>query len=88
MTPGSIGIGSGAVAVALAGRGIAMTQALATGLAIRARNARQHHLRLARTRVPDQPSARVARAATRVALVGASTISPPAPVGVVVFDLF
>ena len=31
ITPGSIGIGSGAVAVALAGRGIAMPQALGTG---------------------------------------------------------
>jgi|SRR5579884_125274 len=34
LTPGSIGIGSGAVAVALASRGIGMTQALAVGLAI------------------------------------------------------
>jgi uncharacterized membrane protein YbhN (UPF0104 family) len=36
ITPGSIGIGSGAVAVALAGRGIAMPQALATGFAMQA----------------------------------------------------
>jgi uncharacterized membrane protein YbhN (UPF0104 family) len=34
ITPGSFGIGSGAVAVALASRGIGMTQALAVGLAI------------------------------------------------------
>jgi uncharacterized membrane protein YbhN (UPF0104 family) len=34
LTPGSFGIGSGAVAVALASRGIGMTQALAVGLAI------------------------------------------------------
>src|SRR5436305_1665660 len=34
ITPGSIGVGSGAVAVALAGRGIAMPQALGTGFAM------------------------------------------------------
>jgi len=34
LTPGSFGVGSGAVAVALASRGIGMTDALATGLAI------------------------------------------------------
>jgi uncharacterized membrane protein YbhN (UPF0104 family) len=36
ITPGSIGIGSGAVAMALAGRGIAMPQALGTGFAMQA----------------------------------------------------
>jgi uncharacterized membrane protein YbhN (UPF0104 family) len=36
ITPGSIGIGSGAVAVALAGRGIGMPQGLATGFAMQA----------------------------------------------------
>ena len=36
ITPGSIGIGSGAGAVALAGRGIAMPQALGAGFAIQA----------------------------------------------------
>ena len=36
LTPGSIGIGSGAVAVALARRGIGMTQALGVGFAIQA----------------------------------------------------
>ena len=36
ITPGSIGIGSGAVAVALAGRGIPMSQALGTGFAMQA----------------------------------------------------
>jgi uncharacterized membrane protein YbhN (UPF0104 family) len=36
ITPGSIGIGSGAVAVALAGRGIAMPQALGAGFAMQA----------------------------------------------------
>jgi uncharacterized membrane protein YbhN (UPF0104 family) len=36
ITPGSIGIGSGAVAVALASRGIGMTQALGVGFAIQA----------------------------------------------------
>jgi hypothetical protein len=34
VTPGSVGIGSGAVAVALATRGIGMTQALGVGFAI------------------------------------------------------
>ena len=34
LTPGSFGVGGGAVAVALASRGIGMTDALATGLAI------------------------------------------------------
>ncbi len=36
ITPGSVGIGSGAVAVALASRGIGMTQALGVGFAIQA----------------------------------------------------
>jgi len=36
LTPGSIGVGSGAVAVVLASRGIGMAQALAVGLAIQA----------------------------------------------------
>ena len=36
ITPGSIGIGTGAVAVALASRGIAMSQAIGTGLALQA----------------------------------------------------
>jgi uncharacterized membrane protein YbhN (UPF0104 family) len=36
LTPGSIGVGSGAVAVALAGRGIGMTQAFSVGFAIQA----------------------------------------------------
>lgn len=36
ITPGSIGIGSGAVAIALAGRGIAMPQALGAGFAMQA----------------------------------------------------
>ena len=36
ITPGSIGIGTGAVAVALTSRGIAMSQAIGTGLALQA----------------------------------------------------
>ncbi|MBA3844387.1 MAG: flippase-like domain-containing protein [Actinobacteria bacterium] len=36
ITPGSLGVGSGAVAVALASRGIGMTQALGVGFAIQA----------------------------------------------------
>jgi hypothetical protein len=36
ITPGSIGIGTGAVAVALASRGIPMSEAIGTGLALQA----------------------------------------------------
>jgi hypothetical protein len=36
ITPGSLGVGSGAVAVALASQGIGMTQALGVGFAIQA----------------------------------------------------
>ena len=77
LTPGSIGIGSGAVAVVLASRGIGMTQALAVGLAIQARrDARQRHLRRAGVALPasaepGRPPLDAAR--SRVALVGAST---------------
>ena len=88
LTPGSFGIGGGAVAVALASRGIGMTDALATGLAIQGVETLVSvtcgSLGLAYLM---QPSERVTRAAVRVAVVGASTVLA-ALVGVVVFDLF
>jgi uncharacterized membrane protein YbhN (UPF0104 family) len=88
LTPGSFGIGGGAVAVALASRGIGMSDALATGLAIQGVETMVSvtcgSLGLAYLM---QPSERVTRAAIRVAVVGASTVLA-ALVGVVVFDLF
>jgi uncharacterized membrane protein YbhN (UPF0104 family) len=88
LTPGSFGIGGGAVAVALASRGIGVTDALATGLAIQGVETMVSvtcgSLGLAYLM---QPSERVTRAAVRVAVVGASTMLA-ALVGLVVFDLF
>ena len=88
LTPGSFGIGGGAVAVALASRGIGMTDALATGLAIQAVETLVSvtcgSLGLAYLM---QPSERVTRTAIRLAVVGASTVLA-ALLGVVVFDLF
>jgi uncharacterized membrane protein YbhN (UPF0104 family) len=73
LTPGSFGIGGGAVAVALASRGIGMTDALATGLAIQGVETLVSltcgSLGLAYLM---QPSERVSRVASRVALVGGS----------------
>ncbi|HEU5362616.1 MAG TPA: lysylphosphatidylglycerol synthase domain-containing protein [Gaiellaceae bacterium] len=73
LTPGSIGIGSGAVAVALASRGIGTTQALAVGLAI------QGVETLVSVSCGSlgvaylvEPSPRVSRAVSRVAVVGGS----------------
>jgi uncharacterized membrane protein YbhN (UPF0104 family) len=88
LTPGSFGIGGGAVAVALASRGIGMADALATGLAIQAVETLVSvtcgSLGLAYLM---QPSERVARTAARVAVVGGSAVLA-ALVGLVVFDLF
>ena len=74
LTPGSFGIGSGAVAVALSSRGIGMTQALAVGLAIQgvetAVSISTGTLGLAYL-VDVNP--RVRRIAGSVAVVGAST---------------
>jgi uncharacterized membrane protein YbhN (UPF0104 family) len=75
LTPGSIGIGSGAVAVALASRGIGMVDALATGLAIQGVETLVSvtcgslglvHL--------VQPNERLRRLVQRGALVGASAV--------------
>ena len=88
LTPGSFGIGGGAVAVALASRGIGMTDALATGLAIQGVETMVSvtcgSLGLAYLM---QPSERVTRTAIRVAVVGATSVLA-ALVGVVVFELF
>lgn len=88
LTPGSFGIGGGAVAVALSSRGIGMADAFATGLAIQGVETLVSvtcgSLGLAYLM---QPSERVTRTAIRVAAVGASTVLA-ALVGLVVFDLF
>ena len=87
LTPGSFGIGGGAVAVALASRGIGIADALATGLAIQGVETLVSvtcgSLGLAYLM---QPSERGTRAAIRVAVVGASTVLA-ALLGAVVFDL-
>ena len=87
LTPGSFGIGGGAVAVALASRGIGMTDALATGLAIQGVETMVSvtcgSLGLAYLMQPSGASPR----SVRVAVVGASTMLA-ALVGLVVFDLF
>lgn len=73
ITPGSVGVGSGAVAVVLASRGIGMTQALAAGLAIQGVetvvSVSAGTLGLAYLL---RDNARVRVIATRVAIVGAS----------------
>jgi uncharacterized membrane protein YbhN (UPF0104 family) len=88
VTPGSFGVGSGAVAVVLASRGIGMTDALATGLAIQGVETLVSvtcgSLGLAYLM---QPSERATRTAIRVAVVGTTTLLATL-VGVVVFDLF
>jgi len=88
LTPGSIGIGSGAVAVALAARGIGTTEALATGLAIQGVETVVSltcgSLGLAYL---VRPNPRARMIAGRVALVGASA-ALAAVVGATVLDLF
>jgi uncharacterized membrane protein YbhN (UPF0104 family) len=87
LTPGSFGIGGGAVAVALASRGIGMTDALATGLAIQAVETMVSvtcgSLGLAYLM---QPSERVTRVATRTALVGGAA-ALAAALGAAILDL-
>jgi uncharacterized membrane protein YbhN (UPF0104 family) len=75
LTPGSIGVGSGAVAVALATRGIGMTQALAVGLAIQGvETIVSVGCGAAGVAYLVQPGPRVRRIAVRVALVGTSAM--------------
>lgn len=75
LTPGSIGVGSGAVAVALASRGIGMTQALAVGLAIQGVETLVS-IGCGTTGLVYlvQPSERVRRLALRAIVVGASAV--------------
>jgi len=88
LTPGSIGVGSGAVAVALASRGIGMLQAIAVGFAIQGVETLVSigcgTLGIAYL---AQPSPRVRRIAARAALVGASA-TLAAVVGFAFLDLF
>ena len=88
LTPGSIGIGSGAVAVALAARGIGMTEAFATGLAIQGVETLVSvtcgSLGLAYLLRPNE---RARRIAGRIVLVGASA-ALAAVLGATVFDWF
>lgn len=88
ITPGSFGVGGGAVAVVLAGRGIGMADALATGLAIQGVETLVSlacgSLGLAYLM---QPSERVRRTAARVAVVGVSAVVAGF-LGLVVLDLF
>jgi uncharacterized membrane protein YbhN (UPF0104 family) len=88
ITPGSIGIGSGAVAVALASRGIGMSEALGVGFAIQAvetlvsvSTGAAGTLYLAGSR------SAVRRWTLRVATVGAS-VALAAGLGLIVFDAF
>ena len=87
LTPGSFGIGGGAVAVALASRGIGMTDALATGLAIQGVETLVSvtcgSLGLAYL---VQPGERARRVATRVALVGGAAVFA-AVLGATILDL-
>jgi len=87
LTPGSVGIGSGAVAVALASRGIGATQAIAVGLAIQGVETLVSvscgSLGIAYL---VEPSPRVRRTVTRVAVVGGSA-GLAAVVGLVVSAL-
>jgi uncharacterized membrane protein YbhN (UPF0104 family) len=87
VTPGSFGVGSGAVAVVLASRGIGMTDAFATGLAIQAvetvLSVTCGALGLAYLMQPD---ARARRVATRVALVGGTAVLA-ALLGAAIFDI-
>jgi uncharacterized membrane protein YbhN (UPF0104 family) len=88
ITPGSIGIGSGAVAVALASRGIGMNEALGVGFAIQAVetlvSVAAGTLGTAYL-VGERPAVR--RWSLRVAVVGAS-FALAAAVGLVLLDAF
>lgn len=87
LTPGSIGVGSGAVAVALASRGIGMSQALAVGLAIQGVETIVS-ISCGTTGLGYllRPNPRARRIAGRVAVVGASS-ALAALVGAMLFDL-
>jgi uncharacterized membrane protein YbhN (UPF0104 family) len=87
ITPGSIGVGGGAVAVALATRGIGMTQALAVGLAIQGvETVVSIGCGTAGVAYLVRPGPRARRVAIRVAAVVASAAFA-AVLGVTFFDL-
>lgn len=88
ITPGSIGVGSGAVAVALASRGIGMTAALGVGFSIQAVET-MVSLAVGTTGAAYllRPNARARRIAVRVVAVGGSAVLA-AGLGMVVLDLF
>lgn len=87
LTPGSIGVGSGAVAVALASRGIGMTEAFAVGLAIQAvETAVSVSCGVSGLAYLLYPNERARRIAGRVALVGGSA-AVAAVVGVALVGL-
>jgi len=88
LTPGGIGIGSGAVAVVLASRGIGVTQAIAVGLAIQTvETLVSVSCGTAGLAFLLQPSEQVRRIAARVAIVGGSTAAA-AGLGLAVLNLF
>ena len=88
LTPGGIGIGSGAVAVVLATRGIGVTQAIAVGLAIQTvETLVSVSCGTAGLAFLVQPNARVRRVAGRVAIVGGSTAAA-AGLGLAVLNFF
>lgn len=87
ITPGSIGVGSGAVAVVLASRGIGMTQALGVGFAIQALETLVSITAgTAGALYLVRPSPTVRRWSLRVATVGASA-ALAALVGAALLDL-
>jgi uncharacterized membrane protein YbhN (UPF0104 family) len=87
LTPGSVGVGSGAVAVALASRGIGMSQAFAVGLAIQGVETIVS-LACGTTGLAYllKPNARARRLAARIAVVAASA-ALAAIVGAMLFEL-
>ncbi|HUZ82801.1 MAG TPA: lysylphosphatidylglycerol synthase domain-containing protein [Gaiellaceae bacterium] len=88
VTPGSIGIGSGAVAVALASRGIGMNQALGVGFAIQAvETVVVFTTGAVGTLYLANPRSVVRRWTLRIATVGAS-IGVAAGVGLLVLEAF
>lgn len=87
ITPGSIGVGSAAVAAVLAGRGIGMTDALGVGFAIQAVET-MVSVAVGTTGLAYllRPNERARRIALRVATAGGS-VALAAGVGLVVLDL-
>lgn len=88
ITPGSLGVGSGAVAVALSSQGIGMTQALGVGFAIQALETLVSiSVGAAGALYLARPTPAVRRWTMRIATVGVS-VALAAGLGLLVFDLF